>query len=134
MKKLLIIILAIYANFAFGQVQNDVKHLKTERSEEIYEDVENIAQFPGGINAFRTEFMRNFRGRKVIGTGEISSDITFIIEKDGVLGEVRIIGNNASFNTEADRAIKKIKQKWTPGNINGVNVRYRYRMPIRIAL
>ena len=133
MKKILLLFFAIYANFAFGQVINGVKHIPTEKTEAIYEDVENIAEFPGGINAFREEFIKKFRVRKIDGIGNISCVIYFVIERDGTMNEVSISGTNSSFNKEADLAIKKIIQKWTPANINGVNVRYKYRMPIAMA-
>lgn len=130
MKKLLLILFAIYANFALAQVQNGDKQSSSEKSEKIYEYVEKIAEFPGGMNAFRDEFMKNFKTRKVNGTGKVSCEIVFVIERDGTLDDVKISGSNSSFNAEADRAIKKIKQKWSPAELNSVKVRYRYRMPI----
>lgn len=114
MKKFFILLFAISINFAFGQIQNGVKHIPTEQTEEIYDEVENIAQFPGGINAFRTEIMNNFRSDKIAGTGKISTEITFVIERDGKIDNIKVRGNNASLNSEAVRAIKKIKQTWTP--------------------
>ena len=130
MKKILLILFAIYANFTSAQVQNGDKHSPSEKSEKIYEYVEKIAEFPGGMNSFRDEFMKNFKTRKVNGTGKVSCEIMFVIERDGTLDDVKISGSNSSFNAEAERAIKKIKQKWSPAELKGVKVRYRYKMPI----
>ena len=43
---------------------------------------------------------------------------------------IKIIGKNTDFNNEAERTIKSIKTKWTPGKVNGQPVRSRFRFPV----
>ncbi len=106
----------------------------TEKKQEIiYNDVEKLAEFPGGINAFRTMIAHNFRTRKVKANGYVKCEITFVVERDGSIVDVKAHGENESFNQEAVRAVSKIKTKWSPAKINGENVRFRYRIPLTIS-
>jgi hypothetical protein len=47
--------------------------------------------------------------------------------------EVKAYGDNESFNREAERGLLKIKDKWTPAELNGEKVRYRFRIPLTIS-
>jgi protein TonB len=87
---------------------------------QVYTEVEQTAEFPGGINAFRNKVSSNFDG----------SEITFVVERDGSITDVKASGGNSDFNSEAIRTIKSIKNKWTPAKINGQSVRYRFRLPL----
>lgn len=100
----------------------------------IYPDVEQLAEFPGGINAFRTKVSNSFDGSVMDGDeGNVKSEITFVVERDGSITDVRATGDYKYFNEEAIRTVKSIKNKWTPAKINGQNVRYRYRLPLVMA-
>ncbi len=92
-------------------------------------DVE--ASFNGGINAFREKVAYGFDTGDFDGTGDkISASITFIVEKDGSISQVKASGNDAQFNKEAERTIKKVKGKWTPAKVNGQPVRSYFKFPI----
>jgi hypothetical protein len=87
--------------------------------------------FPGGIsefykfvgNNFKTSEQPNLKGKVYI---------TFIIEKDGSLSDIKNI-RDIGFGT-GDEAIRvlKICPKWIPGKMNGVPVRVMYSLPITI--
>ena len=98
---------------------------------EVYTEVEQQADFPGGINSFRNKVADNFdSGAMEGGEGTLRTEITFVVERDGSLTQVKATGPNADFNREAERTVKSIRNKWTPAKINGQPVRYRFRLPL----
>lgn len=98
---------------------------------EVYTEVEQQADFPGGLNSFRTKVADNFdSGAMEGGEGTLRTEITFVVERDGSLTQVKATGPNADFNREAERTVKSIRNKWTPAKINGQPVRYRFRLPL----
>ncbi|WP_027387491.1 energy transducer TonB [Chryseobacterium gregarium] len=98
---------------------------------QVYTEVEQTAEFPGGINAFRNKVSGNFDGSAMNGDeGTVKTEITFVVERDGSITDVKASGKNSDFNSEAIRTIKSIKNKWTPAKINGQSVRYRFRLPL----
>lgn len=99
---------------------------------EIYDRVDQAADFPsGGINGFRQKFVDNFDTSVMTGDeGTLKAEITFVVEPDGSISQIKVNGKNSTFNKEAERAIKAIKTKWTPGKLNGEPVRSRFRLPV----
>ena len=98
---------------------------------EVYDEVEQQADFPGGINGFRGKVQSNFDGSAMEGgEGTLRTEITFVVERDGSISQVKATGSNSDFNREAERTVKSIKNKWTPAKINGQPVRYRFRLPL----
>ena len=98
----------------------------------VYDDVEQLAEFPGGIDSFRNKVSSNFDVDAMEGEGSVSTEITFVVERDGTLTDVRAKGSNSTFNAEAIRAVKSVKNKWTPAKVNGQSVRYRFRFPVKM--
>lgn len=97
---------------------------------EVYESVDQAAEYPGGINSFRNKFQNNFDSGSLEGEGTLKTEITFVVEKDGSLTQVKASGSNSDFNKEAEATVKGLKTKWTPGKVNGQPVRSRFRFPI----
>ena len=94
-------------------------------------DVE--AHFIGGINSFRTKVVQNFDNNSFEGSGDLmKTTITFIVEKDGSISNIKSKGPNAAFNKEAEQTIKNIKGKWNPAKLKGENVRSYFNFPISI--
>ena len=123
MKKL-ILLFGILSNVLLFS-QNTELHIK----EEVYEMVDRAAQYPGGITSFRNEFAKNVDINKIAGKGTFSTEVTFVVERDGAISNLKATGQNQSFNEQAVRAIKKIKTKWIPAKVNDVTVRSRFRFP-----
>lgn len=90
------------------------------------------ADFSGGINAFRNKVTENFDTSVVESeSGEvIKGTITFVVETDGTISNVKVNGANTDFNKEAEKTIKKIKGKWNPAKLQGEKVRSYFRLPI----
>ena len=96
--------------------------------------LEQQADFIGGIDKFRNLVRDNFDYADFEGSGEtISSSISFVVERDGTISDVRATGPNSAFNKEAERTIKGIRGKWTPGKMQGEFVRSRFRLPLKMA-
>lgn len=93
-------------------------------------DVE--ANFTGGIDGFRNKVLQNFDTSVVESdAGEvIKAVVTFIVERDGTISNIKANGANADFNKEAEKVIKSIKGKWNPAKLGGQNVRSYFRFPI----
>ena len=105
---------------------------KAPSTTEIYESVDQDAEFPGGgLSAFRTKFSENFDTSAMEGgEGTIKATVTFIVERDGSITDIKVQGGNSDFNQEATRTVKSVKTKWKPAKINDQPVRQRYKMPI----
>ena len=98
---------------------------------QVYTEVEQLAEFPGGINAFRSKVSNGFDSSAMDGDeGKVTTEVIFVVERDGSITDVKANGSNKDFNAEAIRTVKSIKNKWAPAKINGQSVRYRYRMPL----
>ncbi|WP_449400618.1 energy transducer TonB [Chryseobacterium wanjuense] len=107
--------------------------VKPQVTNDVYESVDQAADFSsGGINGFRSKFMDNFDNSSVEGEGTLSTEITFVVERDGSLSQVKASGSNSDFNREAERTVKSIKTKWIPGKVNGQPVRSRFRFPVKM--
>jgi len=96
--------------------------------------VDVAADFKGGINAFREKVSQNFDTESIDQTGMVSGIITFVVERDGSISNIKINGQNSDFNKEAERTVKSIKSKWTPAKLNGKTVRSSFRMPISMRI
>lgn len=89
------------------------------------------AGFNGGINSFREKVVQNFNTADFEGTGELmKTTVTFIVEKDGTISNIKATGSDRDFNAEAERTIRTVKGKWTPAKLNGENVRSYFKFPI----
>jgi len=107
--------------------------VKPQVTNDVYESVDQSADFSsGGVNGFRTKFMDNFESSAIEGEGTLSTEITFVVERDGTLSQIKASGSNQDFNREAERTVKSIKTKWIPGKVNGQPVRSRFRFPVKM--
>ena len=102
----------------------------------IYEAPEVMPEYPGGMQA-----MMNFIGENVKYPDDAieknisgKAYVTFVVEKDGSVSEAKIMkGVCESIDKEALRVVKAMP-KWTPGKMNGKNVRVSYTLPITFKL
>ena len=115
-----------------GPTKSTTVEVKPQVSEtQVYTEVEQLAEFPGGINSFRSKVNSSFDTSVMDGDeGTVKTEVTFVVERDGSITDVKANGSNKDFNAEAIRTVKSIKNKWAPAKINGQSVRYRYRMPL----
>jgi protein TonB len=98
---------------------------------EIYKDVDQSADYPGGMAALRKFLGENFDTSLMEGgEGQLRAKLKFVVERDGSVSGVVIEEKspNSDFNNEAIRVVKKLK-KWTPAKRNGESVRSYYSVP-----
>lgn len=104
---------------------------KAPSTTEVYESVDQEAEFPGSLNSFRNKIAENFDNSAMEGgEGTLKATVTFIVERDGSISDVKASGSNSDFNSEAVRTVKSIRTKWVPAKINGQPVRQRFRLPL----
>ncbi|WP_313029133.1 energy transducer TonB [Soonwooa sp.] len=101
---------------------------------EIPSHVDVEASFRGGLEAFRRVIGENFDTSAVDKSGVISTVVTFVVEKDGSVSNVKAKGTDTDFNREAERTIKDIRTKWTPAKLDGESVRSYFRIPISMKI
>lgn len=130
--KNLILLFTILGNiFLFGQANQERAKYKIKPVKTVYEKVDRDATFPGGLNNFRAIFSQRFNTNNVKANSKIiKSVVSFIIEKDGTISNIKAVGNNSSFNREAINTIKKINIKWNPALIKREAVRQRFKLPL----
>lgn len=122
MKKIIFILSIFLGICAFSQEQDSIKNAVTY--------AEKGAEYEGGMEVFRQDIMKKFRTKKIQGKGISVTNIIFVVERDGKVSNIKAMGDNESFNKEAERALSKMKPKWNAGSINGENVRSRFKVPL----
>lgn len=90
-------------------------------------------EFPGGINKFYTYVGNNFERPELDSEMAIRVSVSFVIEKDGSMTDIRVIKDPGyGLGAEAIRVLKSLKTKWSPGILDGKAVRTSYNLPITI--
>ena len=89
--------------------------------------------FPGGLTKFYEYVANNFDASTVDTGTIISIYVSFVVEKDGSLTDVKVLRNPGfGLDKEAIRVLKSIKTKWKPGLVKGKPVRTSYTLPIKV--
>jgi len=89
------------------------------------------AEYPGGINTLRQQVADLFYFDALLSDiSKVSTNIYFVVEKDGSISSVRADGENFVFNRQAEIAVYMLPEKFTPATFNGEKVRYSYRIPL----
>ncbi|WP_343680051.1 hypothetical protein [Chryseobacterium arthrosphaerae] len=100
----------------------------SENDQTVFSDVEFSPEFPGGIGALRKSFGDHFDTSQMTpGAGRVETELTFIIEKDGTMTDIKAEGKNEEFNSVAIQTIKSIKSRWAPAKIKSMKVRSIYK-------
>lgn len=127
--------------------QNGQKEPETVRSEplnkpqpvnstRVYDVVEQMPSFPGGISGLRTYLNQNIRypaeAQENCVQGRVV--VSFVVEKDGHISDVTVLRSvDPSLDKEAVRVVKNMP-RWTPGKQGGEPVRVRYNVPVSFRL
>lgn len=106
------------------------------QEEEIFQAVEQQAEFPGGQAALMKWLSQNIRYPEQAAANDIQGRVIvkFVVEKDGSIGATEILkGVDKDLDREALRVVKKMP-KWQPGKNNGVAVRSYFNLPVTFKL
>ncbi len=92
-------------------------------------------EFPGGIKKFYDYVGINFDKPEIEDVESISVFVSFVIEKDGSMTDIKVLRNPGyGLDKEAVRVLKSLKTKWKPGIKDGQYVRTQYTLPIKIQM
>lgn len=121
MKRFLPLFLLFCGLFLSAQ-ENSIK------TDSVYTRVDEIAVYPGGINAFRKIITKELDVSKM-GSGLFSSETTYIVDKEGKLSGFKSTGN-AYLAAEMERILSNMKKRWIPAKVNGQPVSSIFRLPM----
>lgn len=92
-------------------------------------------EYPGGMNAFRAFVSKNIRIPELDQDLNVKIFVYFVVEKDGTMSNIKVTRDPGyGLGKEAERVLKSMKVKWSPGVQNGKNVRASYSLPISISV
>ena len=102
----------------------------------VYDVVEQMPSFPGGISGLRTYLNQNIRypaeAQENCVQGRVV--VSFVVEKDGHISDVTVLRSvDPSLDKEAIRVVRNMP-RWTPGKQEGEPVRVRYNVPVSFRL
>jgi protein TonB len=129
MKKFLFLVLAFFAiQIGFAQDTTNVSDNTVYNTAGI--EVE--PEFPGGIEQFHKFIEKNYKSPSNTESLKGKIYVTFIIEKDGSLSDIRVL-RDLKYGTgkEAIRVLE-LSPKWIAGEQNGQKVRCMFSLPISI--
>lgn len=102
----------------------------------VYDVVEQMPSFPGGISGLRTYLNQNIRypaeAQENCVQGRVV--VSFVVGKDGHISDVTVLRSvDPSLDKEAVRVIRNMP-RWTPGKQGGELVKVRYNVPVSFRL
>lgn len=105
-------------------------------STRVYDVVEQMPSFPGGISGLRTYLNQNIRypaeAQENCVQGRVV--VSLVVEKDGHISDVTVLRSvDPSLDKEAVRVVRNMP-RWTPGKQGGEPVRVRYNVPVSFRL
>ena len=106
------------------------------KEEEIFQAVEQQAEFPGGTQALMKWLSNNIRYPEAAQQNDVQGRVIvkFVVEKDGSVSQAQILkGVDKDLDKEALRVVNKMP-KWQAGKNNGVAVRSYFTLPVQFRL
>lgn len=102
----------------------------------VYDVVEQMPSFPGGISGLRTYLNQNIRypaeAQENCVQGRVV--VSFVVGKDGHISDVTVLRSvDPSLDKEAIRVVRNMP-RWSPGKQGGEPVRVRYNVPVSFRL
>ena len=107
-----------------------------EEENKVFEVVEQMPSFPGGISALMKYLSKNIKYPPVAEEVGIQGRVicTFVVERDGSVSDIRIAKSvDPSLDKEAIRVVSTMP-RWIPGRQNGQSVRVKFTLPVTFRL
>lgn len=120
-------------------VENIISKVEEKSLQDISTAVEGKAadlvpaEYPGGVNELRKKVAKNFNSAIFGETNNlVTSTITFVVDKNGSIRDLKAEGENEKFNNEVFRVTKEANENvtWKPATKDGEPVAYRYNLPL----
>ena len=105
---------------------------QSESSTKVYDEVDEMPSFPGGLNGLMTFLSQNMVYPVTAQENGVQGRVTvsFVVETDGSITDVKVARSvDPSLDREAMRVVKAMP-KWTPGKKDGKPVRVKYTVPM----
>ena len=110
-----------------------VSGVKSKEEEEIviFEVVEQMPEYPGGMSALQKYLSEKIAGSPMKGKTGGRAMVGFTVAETGKIKDVRVLqSDEASLNQEAERIVSAMPD-WIPGKQRGRPVPVKYTVPIR---
>jgi periplasmic protein TonB len=109
---------------------------KTLEEDQLYEIVEEMANFPGGMAAMMQFIARNLVYPDEAKENDIEGTVVvaFVIEKDGSLSNFRILKDIGGGCGEAVIDVFKLMPLWEPAKLRGQPVRINMKAPVKFKI
>ena len=107
--------------------------VKSKEEEEIviFEVVEQMPEYPGGMSALQKYLSEKIAGSPMKGKAGGRVMVGFTVAETGKIKDVRVLqSDEASLNQEAERIVSEMPD-WIPGKQRGRPVPVKYTVPIR---
>ena len=133
MKKL--IMMSLMAILGLTTV-NAQKTVVAEKNQQVFDVVEQMPEYPGGIQALFEYLQQNVKYPEDAKNQKVEGRViaTFVVETDGTINNVEVVKPAfPSLDAEAVRVLSAMP-KWTPGMQSGKVVRVKYTVPINFNL
>lgn len=133
MKAMVLIVLMAALGFLTGNAQ---KTVVSQKNEKVYDMVEQMPEYPGGMPALIEFLKSNIKYPKDAETQKVEGKVLvlFVVETDGNISDVKVARKVfPSLDAEAVRVVQAMP-KWAPGKIKGRSVKVRYTLPIMFRL
>ena len=108
----------------------------SHNDDEVSTPVEQMPEFPGGINALGHYLIRNLRYPQRAKQANVSGQVfvQFLVTETGEIRELRILkGIGFGCDEEAVRAVSQMP-KWKPGEQNGKPISVQYNLPVQFTI
>ena len=128
--------------FHLDQLQEEKEQTEPEDTveeyveEDLFIEIEVQPQFPGGEDSLYNFIYSNLRYPQSAMRYKLEGRvfITFVVEKDGSITNVRILRDIGGGCGQEAKRVVEMMPKWIPGKQNGKTVRVQYNLPITFKL
>ncbi|MDO5017137.1 MAG: M56 family metallopeptidase [Porphyromonas sp.] len=106
------------------------------QTDEVYEKVDDLPEFPGGQTALMKWLSGNLQYPEEAVKKNISGVVimSFIVEKDGSITNAEVVRSvDETLDAEVHRLVKNMP-KWVPGKLNGQPVRVKFSLPVNFTI
>jgi len=137
MKSILSSVLCLLGFALFAQDESNLKTISApEPQEQVYHIVEEMPEFPGGQDSLYSFIGKNVRYPEKLMKEKLQGVvyIQFIVEKDGSIGETKILRSPHELFSEESKRVVMLMPKWKNGKQGGKAVRVMFNLPIRFRL
>ena len=133
MKKMILLSLMAVLGLMTANAQ---KTVISQSNQSVYDQVEQMPEFPGGMPAMIEFLQTNLKYPKDAIKQQVGGRVMvmFVVETDGTLSNVRVAKKVfPSLDSEAVRVVKTMP-KWKPGKEKGRPVRVNFTLPVVFSL